>query len=74
MENFLVDTKRAGEQVSKQVDFSSQTDTFHSFGYIVTSITYVVLVLFILGKCLLDSYQLFLIYIDVWLYNSHVSR
>ena len=30
-------------------------------------------VLFILGKCLLDSYQLFLIFTEVWLYNFCVS-
>ena len=34
MENFLVDTRRAGKQASKQVDFSSQTDTRHTFGYL----------------------------------------
>ena len=31
-------------------------------------------VLFILGKCLLDSEQVILIFTEVWSYNFHVSR
>ena len=31
MENFFHGTRQAGEQASRQVDFSPQTDTFHSF-------------------------------------------
>ena len=73
MENSLVDIKLAGEQVGKQVDpsFFPPGRYFSSFS-VVISAKYVVL--FILGKCLLDSYELLLSTTEVWLYNFHVSR
>ena len=50
--------KRTGEQASKQVDSSFiPSDRYFSAFWVVISAIYVVL--FILGKCLLDFYQLY---------------
>ena len=67
-ENFLVDMKQAGKQASG----FSPLDRYFSFFWVVISVMYVAL--FILGKCLLYSYQLLFIFIEVQLYNFHVSR
>ena len=63
----------ASRQASKQVNFSHEADTrYFSYFWAVISAMYVVL--FILGKCLLYSYQLLLIFTEVWLYNFFVSH
>ena len=57
--------------MSKQVDTSfPPSDSFSDFRVVILA-KYVVF--FILGKCLLDSYQLLLIFAEVWLYNFYVS-
>ena len=58
-ENFLVDTKQAGKQVSKQVD-SSFPPSDRNFSAFWVAILAKYVVLFILGKCLFDSYN------DLW--------
>ena len=50
--------------------FSS--DRYFSFFWVVISTMYVLL--FILGKCLLDFHLLFLIFTKAWLYNFDVSQ
>ena len=56
--------RQGGEQASKQKNFSPY-DEYLSFFWVIISMMYVVL--FILDKCLLDSYQLFFIFTEVWL-------
>ena len=63
--------RHAGEQACKQVDFSSQAATFHSFGQLFQ-------------QCMLhfsswaNVYQIlinhFFIFTEVWLYIIHVSQ
>ena len=62
----------ANKQAGKQASGFLPSDRYSSFFRVVISMMYVVL--FILGKCLLDSYQLFLIFAEVWLYGFRVSR
>ena len=64
--------REASRQAGKQASGFLSSDRYFSFFWVVISTIYVVL--FILGKCFLDSYQLFLIFTEVWLYNSRVSR
>ena len=49
------------KQASKQVEFLP-SDRYFSFFWVVISVTYIVL--FVLGKCLLDSYELFFKYTE----------
>ena len=63
----------ASRQASKQVNFSHEADTRY-FSYFWAVISAMHVVLFILGKCLLYSYQLLLIFTEVWLYNFFVSH
>ena len=63
-------SRRAGKQaLSLESFFLRILDTFHPF---VILVKYTVL--FVLGKCLMDSEQVILIFTEVWLYNFHVSR
>ena len=61
----------SGEQVSRQasarpaVFFLRILDTIRLVKYTV---------LFVLGKCLMDSEQVILIFTNVWPYNFHVSQ
>ena len=65
--------KEVGEQASKQVDPSFlPSDRYFSAFWVVISAKCVVL--FFLGKFLLYSYKLLLIFTEVWLYNFYVSR
>ena len=58
--------------VAEQASEFLTSDRYFSFLWVVILATYVVL--FILGDCLLDSYQLILIFTEVLLYNFHLSR
>ena len=58
--------------VAEQASEFLTSDRYFSCLWVVILATYVVL--FILGDCLLDSYQLILIFIEVLLYNFHLSR
>ena len=60
------------KQAGKQASGFPPSDRYFSFFWVVISMIYVVL--FILGKYLLASYQLFLIFTEIWLYNFCVSR
>ena len=69
MQNFLVDMRQAGKQASSGF---LPSDRYFSFFWVVISVMYVVF--FILGRFLSDSYQLFFIFTEVWLFNFCVSR
>ena len=62
------ESRWAGDQASGFI----LSDRYFSFFWVVISMVYVVLS--ILGKCLLDSYQIFLVFAEVWLHNFCVSR
>ena len=57
-------SRQAGKQaLGLESFFLRILDTFHPFK----------LLFFVLGKCLMDSGQVILIFTEVWLYNFHVS-
>ena len=67
----------SGEQASWQAStrpgvFLSQNLRYFPVFYVVILVKYAVL--FVLGKCLMDSEQVILIFTEVWPYNFHVSR
>ena len=71
-QNFFVSIRQAGKQVlDLQSSFLRILDTFLPFSVVIL-VKYTVL--FVLGKCLMDSEQVILIFTEVWLYNFHVSR
>ena len=50
----------------------SQDFRYFPVFYVVILVKYTVLL--VLGKCLMDSGQVILIFTDVWPYNFHVSQ
>ena len=71
--HFSVNTHRKFlKQAGKQARGFLPSDRYFSFFWIIILTMFVVP--FILGKCLLNSYQLFLIFTEVWLYNFCISR
>ena len=73
MENFFsVSGEQGGRQASAGPGvFLSQNFSYFPALQVVVLVTYTVL--FILGKCLMDSEQVILIYTEVWSYNFHLS-
>ena len=67
----------SGEQASKHLASSSSFFLSEIFRY-VPAFQAVIFVkyplLFILSKCLMDSYQVLLIFTEIWPYDFHVSR
>ena len=66
----------SGKQASRQASarpgvFPCQNFRYFPSFYVVILVKYTVL--FVLGKCLMDSEQVILIFTEVWLYNFHVS-
>ena len=66
-------TRRAGKQaLGLESSFLRILDTFHPPFYVVILVKFTVL--FVLGKCLMGSEQVILIFTEVWPYSFHVSR
>ena len=67
----------SGKQATRQAStrpgvFLSQNFRYFTSFKVVNLEKYTVL--FVLGKCFMDSEQVILIFSEVWLYNFHVSR
>ena len=75
---FLVNScETHGKQASRQAStwpgvFLSENFRYFPVFKVVILVKYTVL--FVLGKCLMDSEQVILIFTEVWPYNFHVSR
>ena len=70
-------SRRAGKQVSRQASARPEAFLSQNFRYIPAfKVVYVVkyTVLFVFGKCLMDSEQVIFIFTEVWPYNFHGSR
>ena len=71
--SLLVSDEQASRQASPQPGvFLSQNFRYFPSFQVVTLVKYTVL--FVLGKCLMDSEEVILIFTEVWFYNFHVSQ
>ena len=67
----------SGKQASSQASAWPGVFLSQKFKYFLAFLVVILVkynVLFILGKCLMDSEQVILIFTEVWPYNFHVSQ